>query len=103
MCHAFVEFRCQSQLSSLHASPNKWRIEVHPNGNVWKEWGLAKDEFGQHLYMERWERLEGGGGTRRLALRRRMTSTGKGDGLLILLFTPGSDDGDSPRCLSSSL
>ena len=42
------------------------------SGDVWKEWGLAKDEFGQHLYMERWERLQGGGGGRRVALRRRM-------------------------------
>lgn len=56
--------------------PNRWRVEMkHPSsqrihsattslserwlrasGNVWKEWSFAKDGFGQHYYMERWER-----------------------------------------------
>jgi hypothetical protein len=41
--------------------PNKWWIEMHPNhSNMWKEWAYAKDENGQHYYMERWERLDGG-------------------------------------------
>lgn len=42
--------------------PNKWRIEMHPGQDVWKEWGVAKDEHGQHVYMERWERLPLGRG-----------------------------------------
>lgn len=53
----------------LRPRPNKWRIEMHPEGKVWKEFGWAKDEYGQHVYMERWERLPGGSGPF-LALRR---------------------------------
>jgi hypothetical protein len=43
--------------------PNKWWIEMHPNNsnknpnNIWKEWAYAKDENGQHYYLERWECL----------------------------------------------
>lgn len=29
---------------------------------AWKEWGYAKDKHGQHVYMERWERLPGSDG-----------------------------------------
>lgn len=32
--------------------PNKWRIEMAPNGNVWKEWGWPTDDFGQHVYVQ---------------------------------------------------
>ena len=53
----------------MRSRPNKWRVEMHPAGDVWKEWGFAKDEDGQHVYMERWERLPGGRGPC-LALRR---------------------------------
>jgi hypothetical protein len=49
--------------------PNKWRIEVDRSGDVWKEWGWPTDTHGQHVYMERWERLPGGGG-KTIALRR---------------------------------
>ena len=59
---------------SPRPTPNKWRVEVRdaalggagaPGGSagrpaMWKEWTVAKDAFGQHLYMERWERLAGG-------------------------------------------
>jgi len=50
--------------------PNKWWVELNSSGNVWKEWAYAKDNFGQHYYMERWERLEEGNSLR-LALRKR--------------------------------
>eukprot|EP00294_Goniomonas_avonlea_P016420 CAMPEP_0114555278 /NCGR_PEP_ID=MMETSP0114-20121206/8664_1 /TAXON_ID=31324 /ORGANISM="Goniomonas sp, Strain m" /LENGTH=341 /DNA_ID=CAMNT_0001740393 /DNA_START=25 /DNA_END=1051 /DNA_ORIENTATION=+ len=50
--------------------PNKWRIEMKADRTSFKEWAFAKDEFGQAVYMERWERLAKGDGYC-LALRRR--------------------------------
>lgn len=52
------------------ARPNKWRVEMAANGNVWKEWSVATDDHGQHYYMERWERRsdDGRGRGRVLAL-----------------------------------
>ena len=39
--------------------PNKWFVEMHPNhSNIWKELSYATDNFNQHYYWERWERLE---------------------------------------------
>ncbi|CAM9957572.1 unnamed protein product [Pylaiella littoralis] len=61
--------------------PNKWRVEMGPGGDVWKEWGFAKDAFEQHVYMERWERLPGGRGPF-FALRRRASSSP--DALLVV-------------------
>ncbi|CAM9996574.1 unnamed protein product, partial [Discosporangium mesarthrocarpum] len=58
----------------LRPRPNKWRVEMGPSGDVWKEWGFAKDEHGQHVYMERWERLPGGRGDC-LSLRRRPSAS----------------------------
>lgn len=49
--------------------PNKWRIEMDDGEDVWKEWSWAKDDHGQHVYMERWKRLPAGKGPY-LALRR---------------------------------
>lgn len=53
--------------------PNKWRIEMNPSGDIWKEWGWARDEHNQHIYMEQWSRLPGGSGStgQCVALRRR--------------------------------
>ncbi|CAM9324494.1 unnamed protein product, partial [Hapterophycus canaliculatus] len=62
--------------------PNKWRVEMGPGGDVWREWGFAKDAFDQHVYMERWERLPGGGGPF-IALRRRPSSSAP-DALLVV-------------------
>lgn len=61
--------------------PNKWWIEMHPNKDVWKEWAYATDDFDQHYYMERWERLEEGNADQRLALRRQDGS----DGILVVV------------------
>jgi hypothetical protein len=66
--------------------PNKWWIEMHPdndnnNKDMWKEWAYATDDFGQHYYMERWERLEEGKADQRLALRRQEGS----DGILVVV------------------
>eukprot|EP00903_Cladosiphon_okamuranus_P013418 g12500.t2 len=61
--------------------PNKWRVQMGPGGDVWKEWGLAKDAFDQHVYMERWERLPGGRGPF-FAIRRRPSSAP--DALLVV-------------------
>eukprot|EP00040_Diaphanoeca_grandis_P015156 m.77129 g.77129 ORF g.77129 m.77129 type:complete len:399 (+) comp24981_c0_seq2:123-1319(+) len=50
--------------------PNKWRIEKNPTDDrLWKEWGFARDDHGQHIYMEQWERLPEGEGVT-LAMRR---------------------------------
>lgn len=50
--------------------PNKWWIEVNDDGSAWKEYAYARDDYGQHYYVERWERLGGGAvAVPRLALR----------------------------------
>jgi hypothetical protein len=49
--------------------PNKWWIEAKDDSSAWKEHAYARDDHGQHYYVERWERLEGGGAEPRLALR----------------------------------
>eukprot|EP00050_Salpingoeca_kvevrii_P016090 m.52460 g.52460 ORF g.52460 m.52460 type:complete len:362 (+) comp6697_c0_seq1:57-1142(+) len=49
--------------------PNKWRIELKDDGSSFKEFCYANDEFGQAVYMERWDRLPGGEGNHYLALR----------------------------------
>mmetsp|Transcript_31493 Transcript_31493/g.42648 ORF Transcript_31493/g.42648 Transcript_31493/m.42648 type:complete len:107 (-) Transcript_31493:5-325(-) len=36
--------------------PNKWRVEMSPDGMSFKEWAFATDTFGQAVYMERWSR-----------------------------------------------
>ena len=41
--------------------PNKWWIEVNDDVSCWKEYAYAKDDYGQHYYFERWERLSNGG------------------------------------------
>ena len=64
--------------------PNKWRIEMREDRNVWKEWAFAKDEHGQHIYMERWERLAGDGGAR-VALRLAEGPTGVGDAFVVVI------------------
>uniref|UniRef100_A0A7S0E054 Uncharacterized protein n=1 Tax=Hanusia phi TaxID=3032 RepID=A0A7S0E054_9CRYP len=56
-------------VGKMRPRPNKWRIEMREDGKVWKEWGYAKDEFDQHIYLERWELLPEGKG-RYLAIRR---------------------------------
>jgi hypothetical protein len=61
--------------------PNKWWIEMHPKKDMWKEWAYATDDFGQHYYMERWERLEEGRADQRLALRKQEGS----DGILVVV------------------
>eukprot|EP00611_Tribonema_gayanum_P004466 TRINITY_DN1365_c0_g1_i2.p1 TRINITY_DN1365_c0_g1~~TRINITY_DN1365_c0_g1_i2.p1 ORF type:complete len:253 (-),score=66.33 TRINITY_DN1365_c0_g1_i2:141-899(-) len=70
----------------MRPRPNKWRIEARqqqPRCDVWKEWGFARDEHGQHIYMERWERVKGGTGPY-LALRRRPEASGGRDAFLIV-------------------
>eukprot|EP00980_Cylindrotheca_fusiformis_P003036 scaffold709_cov197-Cylindrotheca_fusiformis.AAC.4 len=62
--------------------PNKWWIEVNPDGNAWKEHSYATDVYGQHYYFERWERL-GTSDFPRLALRK--ASTEPRDGILVAI------------------
>jgi hypothetical protein len=53
--------------------PNKWFIEMHPDHtDTWKEWSYAKDDFAQHYYWERWERLPSDFGGNGLVLALRM-------------------------------
>jgi hypothetical protein len=40
--------------------PNKWWIEVNEDNSAWKEYAFAKDNLGQHYYLERWEQWENG-------------------------------------------
>ena len=42
--------------------PNKWRIRMQRNNNVWREVAFAKDEEGEPYYWEKWERMLGDGG-----------------------------------------
>ena len=37
--------------------PNKWHVEMHRGGQMWKEWAFATDDHGQHYYCEQWESL----------------------------------------------
>lgn len=56
----------------MRSRPNKWRVEMDEATNdTWQEWSFAKDDFGQHYYLERWERREADarGKGRVLALR----------------------------------
>ena len=71
--------------------PNKWWIETPNEGTapppMWKEWAYAVDENKQHYYMERWQRLENGGGNPgclRIALRK-CPSEGDPDGVLVVV------------------
>lgn len=70
--------------------PNKWYVEMSPCGNVWKELAFAKDNFDQHYYWERWERLErdGNGKGLVLALRRDravINSDKERDGVIVIV------------------
>ena len=57
--------------------PNAWRFELSPDRSSFKEFSVAKDAHQQAVYMERWQRLEGGkSGT--LALRRKATAAAPG-------------------------
>ena len=60
----------QDSATSDGAEQNQATMSIEQLANVWKEWAYAKDNFGQHYYMERWERLEEGNSLR-LALRKR--------------------------------
>jgi hypothetical protein len=64
--------------------PNKWFVEMSCDNHVWKEWAYATDDHGQHYYMERWERLDGGSSADGivLALRRRQQD---GDGIVVVV------------------
>mmetsp|Transcript_62558 Transcript_62558/g.148973 ORF Transcript_62558/g.148973 Transcript_62558/m.148973 type:complete len:354 (+) Transcript_62558:148-1209(+) len=66
----------------MRPRPNKWRIEMDESREVWKEFGYAKDLYGQHVYMERWEQLPGGTGPS-LALAHVVDGT-RVDGILIV-------------------
>mmetsp|Transcript_35230 Transcript_35230/g.98981 ORF Transcript_35230/g.98981 Transcript_35230/m.98981 type:complete len:380 (+) Transcript_35230:65-1204(+) len=51
--------------------PNKWYVEMHPDESMWKEWAYARDDFGQHYYWERWQRLQRDGNGRGFVLAMR--------------------------------
>lgn len=69
--------------------PNKWFVEMHPNhNNTWKEWAFAQDDFGQHYYWERWERLanDANGDGLVIALRKhRESDTDMDDGIIVVV------------------
>jgi len=67
--------------------PNKWYVEMHPDQNTWKEWAYAKDNFDQHYYWERWERLQkdGNGNGFVLALRKERNENDDRDGIIVVV------------------
>jgi len=73
--------------------PNKWYVELSPCGNTWKELAFAKDNYDQHYYWERWDRLARDGhdgnnsnGGLVLALRRDRDSNNKmRDGVIVIV------------------
>lgn len=69
-------------VGSPRSRPNKWWIETHPDGNIWKEYSYATDNLGQHYYFERWERI-GTANSPRLALRK--ASPKCRDGILVAI------------------
>ena len=42
-------------------TPNRFRVEPHPDGQSWVEMCNATDDRGYSVYVERWERLPGSG------------------------------------------
>jgi hypothetical protein len=67
--------------------PNKWYVEMSPCGDVWKELAYAKDNFHQHYYWERWERLkrDGRGHGLVLALKREKYIDQERDGVIVVV------------------
>lgn len=65
--------------------PNKWYVEMASNKNTWKEWSFARDNYQQHYYWERWERLEndGGGNGFVLAMRKKRKNNKERDGIIV--------------------
>jgi hypothetical protein len=70
-------------VGTVRSRPNKWWIETHPDGNMWKEHAYATDNHGQHYYFEQWERIGGTSNLPRLALRK--ASTESRDGILVAI------------------
>jgi len=76
--------------------PNKWYVEpqsindasssTNHNPNVWKEWAYATNEFSQHYYCERWERIDGDSKEgENLVLAMRKSKGSKRDGVLVAI------------------
>lgn len=63
--------------------PNKWFVEMNDDGNVWKEWSYAKDDYGQCYYWERWERLQDGHPDLVFAMRKSDSSAR--DGIVVVV------------------
>jgi len=69
-------------VGSPRTRPNKWWIEAKDDGKVWKEHSYATDDYGQHYYSEKWERI-GTCSLPRLALRKE--STASRDGIIVAI------------------
>jgi hypothetical protein len=67
--------------------PNKWYIEMNSDGNTWKEWAYAKDDFQQHYYWEQWQRSkrDGNGNGLVLALRKVKTKNDDRHGIIVIV------------------
>eukprot|EP00899_Mesostigma_viride_P009019 jgi/Mesvir1/18118/Mv09415-RA.1 len=61
--------------------PNRWRVLVSPDGSSFKEYGIANDEFGQAVYMERWARLPGDSGGKHFFAMRALPLTPYDEGI----------------------
>lgn len=93
--HHFVDWNFHP--SFPRSRPNQWRIEMNDAGDSFKEWGVAKDDFGQAVYMERWQKLPGNEINHgfSMALRR----CGSGGGILVVVgdhFAIAIDRRDKP-------
>lgn len=80
--------------------PNKWRVEMSKDGQSFKEFGVARDRFGQAVYMERWARLTGGKGKTLAAAR----TTGVMAVLVVVgdIFAIAIDRPSTPECATAS-
>ena len=71
-------------------TPNRFRVEPHPDGQSWVEMTNATDERGFSVYVERWERLPSSSEEKYLALHRAPAPGSKaGGGREALLVVAG--------------
>jgi hypothetical protein len=77
--HHAVDWNYHPDFSTPH--PNRWRLDVHPEGNTFKEISLVNDSFGQAICLQRWERLDQSDGPF-LALKKLINPASPTEGIL---------------------
>jgi len=66
--HHIIDWNYSAQFP--RSRPNQWRVQLSEDRSSFKEWSVAVDEFGQSVYMERWQRRPEDDPGRYLALYR---------------------------------